>query len=90
MTIYQDTCEGATPDQLRGFFVGWPNPLNSETHLRILSHSDAVVLVIDRDPDRLSASSPRSLIMSLPRIFRIWRCCRHPRGRASAGSWYGG
>ena len=35
--------------QLRGFFVGWPNPPSPETHLAILRRSDAVVLAIDEE-----------------------------------------
>lgn len=32
---------------LNGFFVGWPHPPSPETHLRLLSSSDYVVLAID-------------------------------------------
>ena len=48
MLSYVDSIEGITPDRLRGFFVGWPNPPSPETHLRLLANSDAVVLAIDR------------------------------------------
>ncbi len=46
---YQDTLEGITPQQLRGFFAGWPNPPSPETHLRILQNSDVVILALDQE-----------------------------------------
>src|SRR4051812_44665242 len=47
MIYYQGTVESIRPDQLRGFFVGWPNPPSPETHLKLLSKSDEIVLAID-------------------------------------------
>jgi len=47
MIDWRDSLDGFTPDRLTGFFVGWPNPPDPETHLRILRHSDAVVLAVD-------------------------------------------
>ncbi len=47
MIAYADSTDGISPDKLRGFFVGWPNPPAPETHLRILNGSDAVVLARD-------------------------------------------
>lgn len=47
MVTFRETAEGITPAMLQGFFVGWPNPPSPETHLRILTHSDAVVLAVD-------------------------------------------
>jgi len=38
---------GVEPGQLQGFFVGWPKPPSPETHLEILSGSDAFVLALD-------------------------------------------
>lgn len=51
MTIsYLDSAESIAPDQLAGFFVGWPNPPTPATHLRLLQGSDFVVLACnDRD-----------------------------------------
>ena len=43
---YRSTTAGVTPEQLAGFFEGWPNPPSPETHLRILEGSDHVVLAI--------------------------------------------
>jgi len=45
--IYTISTEGITADMLHGFFVGWPNPPNAETHLRLLKNSDKVVLAMD-------------------------------------------
>ncbi len=54
MTIrYTDSLSGITPDQLRGFFVGWPNPPTPETHLRILQGSAVVWLAIDETSGRV-------------------------------------
>ena len=47
MIDWRNSPDGIGPDQLTGFFVGWPNPPDPETHLRILRHSDAVVLAVD-------------------------------------------
>ena len=47
MLTYTDTFEGLTPADVRGFFVGWPNPPSEETFLRILDGSDVIVLAID-------------------------------------------
>lgn len=46
---YQTTAEGITPGQLEGFFVGWPNPPDAETHLRILENSTHIVIAIDQE-----------------------------------------
>lgn len=44
---YRDTPDGIAPDQLAGFFVGWPNPPAPANHLRILRGSAAVALALD-------------------------------------------
>lgn len=49
MITYRHSSQGITPDQLRGFFEGWPNPPTPETHLRLLEDSDEVVIAIDED-----------------------------------------
>ena len=53
MIVYRDTSAGVGPGQLRGFFVGWPNPPGPETHRRLLEGSDAVVLAVDDGSDRV-------------------------------------
>lgn len=47
MIRYTDSTEGIAPDQLVGFFEGWPHPPSPETHLRLLRQSDEVVLAVD-------------------------------------------
>jgi ribosomal protein S18 acetylase RimI-like enzyme len=47
MITYKDTSKDLTTDNVRGFFVGWPNPPSEETFLRILTGSDEIVLAID-------------------------------------------
>ncbi len=49
MIRYSESPQGITPEQLQGFFEGWPNPPTPETHLRILQHSDEVVLALDEE-----------------------------------------
>lgn len=44
MLEYSTTIDDLRPDQLAGFFVGWPSPPTPATHLRILQGSAAVVL----------------------------------------------
>ena len=48
MIDYTDTLEHLTPEQLQGFFVGWPNPPPPATHLKLLQGSDAIELAIDQ------------------------------------------
>ena len=43
---YQETTAGIGPNDLEGFFVGWPNRPSPEAHLRILEGSDHVVLAV--------------------------------------------
>jgi ribosomal protein S18 acetylase RimI-like enzyme len=47
MIEYLYTAEDIEPNQLQGFFVGWPNPPTPETHLRLLRNSDRIVVAID-------------------------------------------
>jgi GNAT superfamily N-acetyltransferase len=44
---YTESLDGIEPRQLEGFFVDWPHPPSPETHLRLLSGTDYVVLAID-------------------------------------------
>ncbi len=41
---YIDTADEITPDQLEGFFVGWPNPPTASALLRIFQGSSHVLL----------------------------------------------
>lgn len=47
MIVYTDSLEGIAPDQLQGFFVGWPNPPDAATHLKLLHGSYRVILALD-------------------------------------------
>jgi len=49
MVRYTDTADGIAPEQLDGFFVGWPKPPSREAHLDILLGSSHVVLAVDDD-----------------------------------------
>lgn len=46
MVYYSDAAADIAPNRLHGFFVGWPQPLSPETHLRILQNSRYVVLAL--------------------------------------------
>jgi ribosomal protein S18 acetylase RimI-like enzyme len=50
---YVDNLDGISPGQLRGFFLGWPNPPSPETHLEILKRSSALVLAVDGESGRV-------------------------------------
>ena len=50
---YVESVEGVRPDQLSGFFEGWPNPPTPERHLAILAGSDHFVLAIDDNVERV-------------------------------------
>ena len=49
MIEYATTHEGIIPEQLVGFFVGWPNPPAPETHLELLRRSTHCVVARDVD-----------------------------------------
>jgi ribosomal protein S18 acetylase RimI-like enzyme len=44
---YSYTADDISPEELEGFFVGWPKPPSPDTHLRLLKNSDEIVLAID-------------------------------------------
>ncbi len=47
MIRYAHSVEEITTEHIQGFFVGWPHPPSPETHLRLLTNSDEIVLAID-------------------------------------------
>ena len=47
MITYSSSIEEISCSRLKGFFVGWPDPPDSETHLKVLQGSSHVVLAID-------------------------------------------
>lgn len=53
MIKYQDSLKNVTVRQLKGFFVGWPNPPVPEAHLRLLRGSAFKVLAVDGKTGRV-------------------------------------
>ncbi len=50
MTIeYIDTIESVSPNQLEGFFVGWPEHPDQAAHLEVLRGSHSVWLALDQE-----------------------------------------
>jgi ribosomal protein S18 acetylase RimI-like enzyme len=47
--VYETSLEGIRPQDLEGFFVGWPSPPTPERHLELLRGSEHVVLARDTD-----------------------------------------
>jgi ribosomal protein S18 acetylase RimI-like enzyme len=54
MIHFQDTLEGIEPGMLVGFFVGWPNPPDPETHYRLLRNSAYRFLAVDLEAGRVA------------------------------------
>jgi ribosomal protein S18 acetylase RimI-like enzyme len=53
MITYVRTLECISPEQLDGFFEGWPNPPSKKMHFRLLQNSDEVVLAIDESSNKV-------------------------------------
>ena len=53
MITYETSPGNITPDMLKGFFVGWPNPPSPEKHLEILESADYMVIAIDSETNRV-------------------------------------
>ena len=53
MIQYTDSLEGIEPEQLTGFFEGWPDQPSSQTHFRVLEGSDHTILALDIDTGRV-------------------------------------
>jgi len=49
MIQYTDSLSGLSAADLKGFFVGWPNPPSPETHLKLLKNSSHLVLARNSD-----------------------------------------
>lgn len=47
MIEYRTNVKSVSPDDLRGFFVGWRSPLTAEQHWQILQNSAHCVLAYD-------------------------------------------
>ena len=53
MITYRTSLDGISTEMLNGFFVGWPKPPTTETHLRLLQQSYRVVLAVDDQSSRV-------------------------------------
>jgi ribosomal protein S18 acetylase RimI-like enzyme len=53
MIKYTSSTEDISPENLQGFFVGWPNPPSPETLQKILRRSYEVVLAVDDKTDHV-------------------------------------
>ncbi len=53
MIKYTSSTEDINPENLNGFFVGWPNPPSTQTFLKILKQSHEVVLAVDDATDNV-------------------------------------
>ncbi len=53
MICYTESLDGIEPQDLDGFFVGWPSRPSAETHLRLLNGSDHAILAIDETTGRV-------------------------------------
>jgi ribosomal protein S18 acetylase RimI-like enzyme len=53
MIKYVHTLEDISPEQLDGFFEGWPDPPSREVHFRLLQKSDEVILAIDENSNKV-------------------------------------
>ena len=49
MIDYRTDVDGLRPEQLHGFFVGWPAPPSPERHLALLRGSTHAVVALDGD-----------------------------------------
>ena len=67
---YRVSTDDLKPEQLQGFFVGWPDPPTPETHLRLLQRSAEIVLALDQATDQVvgfvSAISDGALSAYIP------------------------
>ena len=51
--VYLESPETLTPEQLTGFFVGWPEPPSGEVLLELLHKGDFIVLAFDEEVNRV-------------------------------------
>ncbi len=51
--VYETTIKNLTADQLKGFFVDWPNPPSPQTHLKLLQNSSKIVIAIDPSENKV-------------------------------------
>jgi len=53
LIVYETSLVDVEPDDLLGFFVGWPKPPSRERHLELLRGSEHVVLARDEETGRV-------------------------------------
>lgn len=53
MIKYVLDLKGLEPGQFQGFFVDWPNPPLPDTHFKLLSQSDKLILALDDETGRI-------------------------------------
>ncbi|KGA99085.1 acetyltransferase [Alkalihalobacillus alcalophilus ATCC 27647 = CGMCC 1.3604] len=51
--IYKNCLEGITANTLKGFFDGWLNPPNAQTHLKLLENSSKVIVAVDDNTNQV-------------------------------------
>lgn len=70
MIIYRNEITGLKPEDLIGFFEGWPNPPNPEKRLKILENSSNVIIATDDASGRIigfiNAISDKTLSAYIP------------------------
>ena len=70
MVQYTSSLESITCEKLQGFFVGWPNPPSPVTHLKLLNHSNEIILALDNGSGQvigfITAISDRILTAHIP------------------------
>ncbi len=53
MITYKTDLQGIKKSDLKGFFVGWKNPLSKKQHYQILKNSSYIVLAYDTDKEKV-------------------------------------
>ncbi|MFD1928916.1 GNAT family N-acetyltransferase [Sporosarcina siberiensis] len=51
--LYTNSLDSISPDMLKGFFEGWPNPPKPKTHLKLLKNSSKVVIALDDETNQV-------------------------------------
>ena len=72
---YTSSLEEITAQDLNGFFKGWPNPPDEQTHLALLKRSDEVILAVGNQRNRvvgfITAITDGILITFIPLLDNI-------------------
>lgn len=53
MVIFKNSLKGIEADMLNGFFVDWPHPPSTQTHLKLLKNSSNFVIAVDPDSNQV-------------------------------------